>query len=281
MSNLKNNVGAGFRRVARGSTRVAVVGGTIGAIAYLTQALSQKRDKFNTGGIVDSTLFDKNQQYYTTISIGTYKRSLFDSVNPLNAFLKIATIFSDGGYRLPLPLKLIDKNIVQWEAKSLIDASKGMEKVNELAAGKASQVGNITGAVQALSGLAPNEFLTMLFKGPSYKKFTLQFLISPNTPKQSEAFREMVVRFKNSMSPSLTALGAVFKYPNVFQISFNKTTGSGPFLYEFKPAVLESFTVDYAPANVPSFYTGTDEPESFVLNMDFCEIEFWLAGDFK
>lgn len=280
MANLKNNIGAGLSTVARGATRVAVVGGTIGAVAYLTQKLSENRDKFNTGGIVDSTLFDKNQQYYTTISIGTYERSLFDSVNPLNAFLKIVTVFTNGGYRLPLPLKLIDKNTVKWEQEALINASEGMKTINKMATG-GTQVGNITGAVQALSGLAPNEFLTMLFKGPSYKKFTLQFLISPNTRKQSEAFREMVVRFKNSMSPSITAAGAVFKYPNVFQVSFNKTTGSEPFLYKFKPAVLESFTVDYAPANVPSFYVGTDEPESFVLNMEFCEIEFWLAGDFE
>jgi hypothetical protein len=255
---------------------LAGIGAAAGIIALRRDAI-QKREKYNTIKMENGTLDDQKQQYYTTISIGTYKR------NPgelLNALLKVAKISTDSGYRLPLPLKLMDKNTVKWEAENLVKSESAMQKIMEKNLPATSQIANVPAALQALSGLAPNEFLTMLFKGPSYKKFNLQFLISPRTKEQSMAFRKMVVSFKNAMAPSLTAENLLFTYPNVFQIKFNKATGSD-FLYQFKPAVLESFTVDYAPANVPSFYVGTDEPESFVLSMDFCEIEFWLEGDFK
>lgn len=255
-------------------------------VAALREDAIQKRAQYNTRETIDGTLFDQRQQYYTSISIAEYKRNpgdLISSSGILGALLKIATTFTTVGYKLPLPLKLMDKNSVSWNSEAL---GKTEQAANDILSkvpglGTLNNYANIPGAAQALSGLAPNEFLTMLFKGPTYKEFSLQFLISPRTPQQSSLFRQMVVQFKNAMAPSLTGGNLLFTYPNVFQIKFHKTTGSGPFLYDFKPAVLKTFTVDYAPANVPSFYVGTDEPESFVLNMDFQEIEFWLAGDFK
>jgi hypothetical protein len=268
--------------IAGGAAAAGIIAAA-GGIAALRENAIQKRSQYSTRETIDGTLFDQRQQYYTSISIGEYKRSVPNITQLLNAFLKVATIFTNVGYKLPIPIKLIDKNSVNWSAEPLGKAEQAanaiMDKTPILK--QANQISNLAGAAQALSGLAPNEFLTMLFKGPTYKEFSLQFLISPRTPQQSLLFRQMVANFKNAMAPSLTAGNLLFTYPNVFQIKFNKTTGSGPFLYEFKPAVLKTFTVDYAPANVPSFYVGTDEPESFVLSMDFQEIEFWLAGDFK
>ena len=273
MANIKttqNNISAPRGAGSVVAAGLAGIGAAVGIIELRKNAIAKRQQE-------NGTLDDQNQQYYTTISIGTYER------NPgelLNALLNVAKISTNSGYRLPLPLKLMDKNTVKWEAENLVKAESAMQKLMEKAAPATSQIANVPATLQALSGLAPNEFLTMLFKGPSYKKFNLQFLISPRTKEQSIAFRKMVVSFKNAMAPTLSTGNLLFEYPNVFQVKFNKATGDN-FLYQFKPAVLESFTVDYAPANVPSFYVGTDEPESFVLSMDFCEIEFWLAGDFK
>jgi hypothetical protein len=289
MSIFNNVVGTVSNFLGRSTVRtgLGIAVPIIGAAA-LSSLISQKRNVYNTVGSESGTLLDERQQYYTNISVAEYKRDptkLISASNltVLNTFLKVATTFTKYGYKLPLPAKLLDKNSVRWESEPLINAEKGQQQLQEGVLGKAaSQIANVKGATQALAGAVPNEFLTMLFKGPSYKKFTLQFLISPNTPAQSRAFRQMVVNFKNAMAPSLTAGNLLFAYPNVFKVSFHSSSGgTTPFLYEFKPAVLESFTVDYAPTGVPSFYVGTDEPESFVLNMDFCEIEFWLEGDFK
>lgn len=284
--NVLSNVGS---TVARAATRIGIgIGAPVVGAALLANQIANNRKKYNTLGSETGTLLDEKQQYFTNISIGEYKRDptkliTFGANNRDATFLKIATIFTLFGYRLPLPLKLVDKNSVQWTTDSLVSADKGMAKLSQGMLGKAaSEIANVPAAIQSLAGAAPNEFLTMLFKGPSYKEFTLQFLISPHTPQQSIVFRKMVTDFKNAMAPSLTGGNLLFTYPNVFKITFNSTSGGvKPFLYEFKPAVLKSFSVDYAPANVPSFYAGTDEPESFVLNMDFQEIEFWLAGDFK
>lgn len=290
MSLFNNVVGTVSNFLGRSTVRAGLgIGLPVLGAAALSSLIADKRNVYNTLGTESGTLLDEKQQYYTNISVAQYKRdptqllSFNNGVEFLNTFLKVATTFTQYGYKLPLPAKLIDKNSVRWEAEALVNAEKGQQQLQEGVLGKAaSNIANVKGATQALAGAVPNEFLTMLFKGPTYKKFSLQFLISPNTPDQSRVFRQMIVKYKNAMAPSLTGGNLLFAYPNIFKVSFHSSTGgASPFLYEFKPAVLESFTVDYAPANVPSFYVGTDEPESFVLNMDFCEIEFWLAGDFK
>lgn len=242
--------------------------------------------------VQDSLLPEESTDYYTTIGVQEYKRISIMEVAKGNSF---AT------FKFPLPTRLNDTNHVNWQQENL-GMVGGLAQVNTKAneaiskaaengmqglAGSAligtlggmisSNLGTVGKLGQATAGLAPNEFLTLLFKGPTYKKFTLEFIISPNRPEISQKIHNTLNLFKNSQAPALAYEGTVFKYPRVFNINF---VGS-EYLYKFKPAVLDTFSVDYAPTEPHGFYKGTHAPESYRISMQFTEIEFWLQGQFE
>ena len=228
----------------------------------------EKRKKLTSTETI-SLLPEESSKYFTSIAIGEYKRG--------GDIKKVVKTNKGDGFKLPIPMRLTDSNAVDWSAEKLgfVGAlSEGQVTQGILsAAGKAAGTSGLY--AQSLAGIAPNEFLTLLFKGPVYKKFSLSFMLSPNTPEMSKKLHEMILNFKNAQAPA--DLGALFAYPSIFFIRFH----GSEYLFEFKPAVLESFTVDYAGAGVPAFYKGTGAPESYNLTMNFQEIEFWMSGDFK
>lgn len=241
-----------------------------------------------------------SQKYYTKISVNKYGRQ---------SFLQAVKSNTTAGYQLPMPLQIVDTNSVKWEEEALgivggtamnamgaaqnIDTdsiksavenfslSSVLSSIKTAGAGAAtsgaiSNGGQVGSAASAMAGIAPNEFLTMLFKGPTYKRFELRFLISPNSSRDAQDIRKAVVEFKNAMAPSLSGGGYTFDYPDIFNVSFsNENT-----LYAFKPSVLSNFSVNYNPPGLPAFHND-GQPESYLLSMNFIEIEFWLKGDFK
>lgn len=233
-----------------------------------------------------SLLFDE-QKYWMNLTHQRYNRQSF-----LNSF----STNNIASYKFPLPLQVIDTNSVRWEAEALNTAVGMAQDSAKNARGDAYDIPEIFGkilpsvgailqshtgaagsAVGSFMGLAPNEFLTMLFKGPTYKKFNLRFLFSPNSSSDASTLRNIIVDFKNAQAPALTRSKAFFEYPDVFNISFGGTDK----LYEFKPSVLEHFSVDYAPPGVIAFHPDDNQCESVLLDMYFTEIQFWLKGDFK
>lgn len=237
-----------------------------------------------------------SQKYYTKISVNKYGRQ---------SFLQAVKSNTTAGYQLPMPLQIVDTNSVKWEEEALgvvggtaMNAMGGAQNIDleniksatekfslssVLSSVKGAAIsegiskgGQVGGAISAMAGIAPNEFLTMLFKGPTYKRFELRFLISPNSSRDAQDIRKAVVEFKNAMAPSLSNGKYTFDYPDIFNVSFsNENT-----LYAFKPSVLSNFSVNYNPPGLPAFHND-GQPESYLLSMNFIEIEFWLKGDFK
>lgn len=245
-------------------------------------------------------------KYFMSFDIFEYSRESLTTLGHLK----------ESGYQgivLPLPQQLIDKHDVSWtdkaeigiltgnalnNVKPIIAAAGGGVKGNlagittvvgaeigqTLLAGQDSVLssGLIPGA-EALLGLSPNQFMTVLFVGPQYKRHSFSWNVSPHNKKEAEVLRQIVKTFNNAMSPNLTAGGAIWTFPKIFKMAFFYNC---KFLFKFKPAVLTSLVINYSPGGRPAFYRDTAEagenaPEGMTINAQFLELEYWLEGNYN
>lgn len=193
-------------------------------------------------------------------------------------------------YAFPLCTQLVDAQAPRWEEKSLVEgtaqALSGVASnityrlAGMLGAGVGSDMVN---AAQVVTGLAPNEFLTLMFKGPSFKKYNLTWIFSPNDETAAKNLRNTIRELNSYVAPELlTSVGSLlWQYPSIFQVAFRKRSGPdlGPQFYKFKPAVCDQLTIDYAVSGIPTFLPG-GYPESVAISMSFHEIEMWKSQDF-
>lgn len=141
-------------------------------------------------------------------------------------------------------------------------------------------VGADIGAVmQMASGYSPNQFFTILLKGPTYKRYQLAWRFSPRDPEEAKVLKNMILQIKRWQAPGLAGGGALFDFPKIWRLALFPNS---QYLFKFKPAVLESFTANYAPNDNPSFFSArgaTDNmnaPEGIDIMMSFIEMEYWL-----
>lgn len=190
--------------------------------------------------------------------------------------------------RLPLPIGLIDNHIVDYEEQPLNQVLSGAISLTDI---------NIA---RSKLGYSPNSILTIFLKGPKYKRYQLSWRVSPKNPAEARSLQQIVLLLNNSMSPDITVaslfgLGLLswFKFPKVF---FPEIHPNSQYMYKFKPAVLENFVVNYTPGGQAAFYRESNQtkltggtsgdgngnaPEGLEIQMQFLELEYWLAGDFK
>jgi hypothetical protein len=235
---------------------------------------------------------------------------------------------TDGQIFLPLPDQLIDAHGVRWNQANLLaeffdsggkilaglaGSALGRslaQSVNAIshtfgavgtgvAAGGLAQAG-LT-ALRAFGGVAPNQFITILFESPEYKQHQLTWTLACNTPKEAEQIRKIIQYINNNMAPAAGAGvqnvlntginipgGLYWEFPSVWLIKFNP---NDDYIFKFKPAVLTNFLVDYAGGHAPSFHradpdttagasTPQNAPVSVIIHAQFVEIEYWRKGDF-
>jgi len=239
-------------------------------------------------------------KYYFKIGIGTYNR-ISDS--------DIADVKGNGGVVLPMPATMQDALGVQWKEEEIgwtgaivSNALSSDGDTNDrggwqtgtgltmgAAAAAARGVGSLlsyaTGsnladraisAGQAMFGMAPNQFLTILFKGPQYKQYTFTWKLAPKNVKESQILLNIIRRLNREASPTADYSALVWRYPSVFQCQFSPNENQ---MYKFKPAVLRNVVTNYAGSGMPAFYKS-GFPESVQLSLTFQEMEFWLKGDF-
>jgi hypothetical protein len=165
------------------------------------------------------------------------------------------------------------------------DAVKGVVTQGPgLAAAQARQAAGNAGAVSdVVLGYSPNQFLTILLKGPMYKRNEFTWKLSPRSPIEAKAINQIVRLMNNSMAPGITGGGYFFSFPSIFSISFMPNS---QYLFKMKPSVLENMVINYTPAGRNGFLradentSGLNAPESVEIKVRFLELEYWLAGDF-
>jgi hypothetical protein len=155
----------------------------------------------------------------------------------------------------------------------------GETAANILSAATRGQAQNAVNAAQALSGITFNPFQVVLFKSPNFKKHKFSWTMVPKDEKESRDLDFILKLFKYHMLPGISGptTGAVyFSYPEILEI---KLYPKDEYLYKFKPCVVDSVSVNYAP-NGPSFYKNTSAPTAVNFTINLQEIEIWTKADY-
>jgi hypothetical protein len=246
----------------------------------------------SSGSLVFPTMLEK-QPFWMSFSFYDYK---MPNVNQQNVYYK-----DTGNIRLPLPNSMVDDQKVQYNAESLgtitgAAMSAAQNTSGGALAGAAIGVGvkgaanllnlgagatKVAEAVGQAAGVTLNPFLTVMFKNPAFKNHGFEWKLSPSNEKESLALNSIVNKFKANMLPDQTGAlgGTLLTYPNIVQITVSANS-EDYFTYAFKPAVIESFTVNYTVGGQPSFFGSTKAPTEVSIRLGLMEIEYWLSSDY-
>jgi hypothetical protein len=135
----------------------------------------------------------------------------------------------------------------------------------------------------AFGGMAVNQFRTVLLDGPTYKRYTFSFMLSPHNSQESTMIRDIIARLRKAAAPALGALNLFWDFPEIAQCVYipQMDDVNTTYMYPFKPAVLTSVEASYAPNGVAPAFFSTTAPESVQLTLSFLEIEYWIAQNYS
>lgn len=202
---------------------------------------------------------------------------------------------------LPLPVQLNEVERVRWDEKAVLPWASmakaalagfvggvGSEAVGQtatraarIASGGAAILGAGVAAagplISGYTGLAPNEFHTMLFDRPEFKTHELSFKLSPRNYAEADQIQQIINQLKKAQKPGLAGGNAFFTYPSIVQCRFQPNEH---WLFKFKPCVIRVLAAQYAPEK-KAFYAGDENPpESVHMTIQLTEIEFWLKENY-
>lgn len=141
----------------------------------------------------------------------------------------------------------------------------------------ANQASNALSGLSALTGITPNPYQTVLFKSPNFKKHKFSWTLVPKNEQESRDIQFIISLFKYHMLPGISGANALFfSYPEILQI---KLFPRDDYLYKFKPCVVETVSVNYAP-NGLSFYRVSGAPVAINFSIMLQEIEIWTKADY-
>lgn len=207
--------------------------------------------------------------------------------------------------RLPIPSNLIEQTSVSYDKSgelgsvvgSVVDAIAGGNNARNaevVASGiAAGALRNLTAGAErfsnlpigagasALTGITLNPFQTVLFKSPEFRAHTFSWRFSPASRDESERLYSIINTFKYHSLPGLLGAGGVlFSYPEILKINFQPANAT-KFLYQFKPCVVESVTVNFTPAGGPAFFRDALAPVGIEFTIRVQEIEIWTKSDLR
>lgn len=229
-----------------------------------------------------------------------------------------STIIPRGGVTLPMPTRINDTTATNWQEESMLNLMASLAQ--QLPTGTGALLGGIAGGafgpegaalggflgetalnvaqsagqggsidltssiVGAATGRIINPFMWMLFKGPQFKEHQFDWILTANSPEESQTIKDIVMYLKGNMLPSAPAGSAVMDYPLIALMRFYPDDIFG--MFKFKPCALTRVTVNYAGGGVPSFFED-NAPTIVNLSISLKEIEIWTyenfgprAGDF-
>jgi Tail-tube assembly protein len=144
-----------------------------------------------------------------------------------------------------------------------------------------NQLGAVGSGLNAASGNVPNPFTTTVFKNVDLRKHTLTWKLTPETPEDSIAIKNIINLFKWEALPGGGAGSPFLTMPNEVMVDFFGTNA----LYGFGRCVITGVTVNYNPTNVPAFYKNIGQglisaPQQVELQVQLSEVEQLTGGVF-
>ena len=128
-------------------------------------------------------------------------------------------------------------------------------------------------------GTIINNNLELLFKGPTLRPFTFQFVFSPRDIDESKQVSKIIRCFKQSSAVQRTPGGIFLAAPNTYRLQFLSGEGPHKFLPKIKECALLSVSVNYMPEN--SYMTYEDSSMvAYSVNLAFQELEPIFNNDY-
>lgn len=236
--------------------------------------------------------------YWMTFAFYQYKRPLVGSRNPNVSATTGGTIIAGQTFRLPLPNQMVDSQDVTYSEEDLglaagmgVNAYQSMNggvgSVAALAAGVLASKSPVEDALTGkkaqllgqLAGVTANPFLTVMFKSPKFKRHQFSWRLSPTNITESQKLNTILTMLRSNQLPDMSgsAGGALLTYPNIVQINVSNPSS---FLYRFKPAVIETLSINFTPGGQPSFFGSSKAPTEVEIRLSILEIEFYLQRDY-
>lgn len=129
----------------------------------------------------------------------------------------------------------------------------------------------------AFLGYSPNQFFTVLLKGPDYAKYQFTWTLFPKNFAESNTIKNIYLMVMNAKAPAAALGGALWKFPSMFRLAFMPNS---QYMFKFKPAVCVSADFNFSSGGqTPAFYNST-APESVTMTLSFMELEYWLSSDY-
>lgn len=183
------------------------------------------------------------------------------------------------------------REIFEGNLDALVNAAgKGVNAASFLTrAGLASILPDASNGFGAGAGNAVNPFATLVFSGVNLKTFTLNWKLSPESPQQSDAIRNIINEIRRAMLPEyqnvLSSEGDVnisaidrglLTYPSMAEIMF---TGIDlDYYFRFKTCMISDLSTDFSPNGVSILKNG--KPAFINLSITFKEAHIHTREDY-
>lgn len=296
--------------------RARAYSGAQGGRQNLVQALAKYKN--NNAAVANMKFPSITPKYYMMMNIMEYNRINLERVDastvqqriilPMpsnmidmnnvayteeNMGILLGTLLNEGANNYKSQMSNMDsmKDGFKFLGKLAADANQpdvsGLQTSRNIGGAAGLQVASVLGGAATrgalgLAGYSPNQWFTVLLIGPSYKRYNFTWIMIPQSKEESDAINKIILAINNAKAPGMTDNNLFWKFPKIFQLGYYPNT---KYLYKFKPAVIESFSVSYAPNGSPAFYAASDDtsnaPEAVVLSAAFIELEYWLTGQYN
>lgn len=151
----------------------------------------------------------------------------------------------------------------------------GLGRLASLAVG-ASISGEAMTAASQFTGAILNPNISVAFRGPQLRHFTLEWEFAPHNAKESSELKKIIKLIRQRMLPSMTyeKSRSILSYPQMCKVSLK------PDVIPYKRAMVTNVGINYAANGIPSFFEGTNEPVFISMSISFTELEYFLSEDF-
>ena len=170
---------------------------------------------------------------------------------------------------LPIPSRLIDLSVLNWEQRSVLGDVASIEPTRSI---ERSMVLNDIQSAQ--SGARVNPGLYMVFKQPNFKEYTFAWDLVAHNEAETEIISDIVHQFKYAAAPAQQ--GLLYEYPSIVLM---KLYPADYYTFVMKPAAITAVSADYTGAGQPAF-NRNGAPVHVKLQLSFKEIQIWEKNSF-
>lgn len=134
-------------------------------------------------------------------------------------------------------------------------------------------------AVDLATGSTPNPHVAVSFTHVNLRTFTFTWKMSPNSADESAALEEIIRTINSRILPAKDGSNFLLSFPNHCQVLIQPMAVEQ--LFRFKPCVVESFNVNYAPSGIPSVFAGTNLPTEIEMSITLKEVRIRTSEDYQ